>query len=163
MALSLKLDESFTLSADEKSLMLRQSPLIISAGVLLCFHYGAWVESIQSTSLAHAVLLVSTSPIFIALGTWILRKPISYGRNSGQSSSCLIGLVLGGVSRPTFANVQKSASPVTWCLNPSTCKVLRAGELIGTAVAVVGLGIMTATSGAAGSEREASSSHAELV
>ena len=67
------------LCAEQKMLMVRQSPLIISSGFLLCFHYGAWVESIETTSLAHAVLAVSTSPIFLAIGAWILRKPISYG------------------------------------------------------------------------------------
>ena len=68
------------LCAEQKMLMVRLSPLIISSGFLLCFHYGAWVESIETTSLAHAVLAVSTSPIFLAIGAWILRKPISYGK-----------------------------------------------------------------------------------
>ena len=49
--------------------------LIGVAGVLLGFHFIAWIESLYHTSVASASVLVSTSPIFIAiLGYLVLRE-----------------------------------------------------------------------------------------
>lgn len=56
-------------------------------GFLLAGDLAAWHISLHLTSVANATLLVNTSPIFVALGCWLLlRQPIN--RN------ILIGLVL---------------------------------------------------------------------
>jgi len=41
------------------------------------------VWGLEHTSLIHAYLCVSTTPIIIAGGTWILRRPISWGELGG--------------------------------------------------------------------------------
>ena len=41
------------------------------------------VWGIEHTSLIHAYLCVSTTPIIIAGGTWLLRRPISWGELGG--------------------------------------------------------------------------------
>lgn len=49
--------------------------LILASGVFLGFHFIAWIESLYHTSVASASVLVTTSPLFIAvLGYVILRE-----------------------------------------------------------------------------------------
>lgn len=38
-----------------------------SAGALLALHFATWIESLEHTSIARSVLLVSTAPIWVAL------------------------------------------------------------------------------------------------
>lgn len=47
----------------------------VISGVALAAHFAAWITSLFYTSVASSVVLVSTSPIFVALGTrFILRE-----------------------------------------------------------------------------------------
>ena len=63
------------------------------AGVFLCFHFAFWITSLQYTSVASSVILVTTNPIFVALAsTFFLRERISWT----LLLSILIA-VLGGV------------------------------------------------------------------
>jgi len=71
--------------------MVGQFHLVSAAGLLLGAHFGAWVVCIEDTSLSHALLAASCSPILIAIGTWILQKPISNGNSpfgEGESRVC---------------------------------------------------------------------------
>lgn len=53
------------------------------AGVLLAFHFWSWIASVQYTSVASSVMLVSTQPLFVALlSAFLLRerpKPLEWG------------------------------------------------------------------------------------
>ncbi len=50
---------------------------IILAGFCLALHFAAWIHSVQTTSVASAVFLVSTQPLFAALlGYLFLRESI---------------------------------------------------------------------------------------
>ena len=52
--------------------------LIVGAGVALGFHFITWIESLYLTSVASASVLVSTSPIFLAvLGFFLLKERIT--------------------------------------------------------------------------------------
>ncbi len=42
------------------------------AGVFLALHFGTWITSLEYTTVAASVLLVSTTPIFVGLGAWLL-------------------------------------------------------------------------------------------
>ena len=53
----------------------------------------AQVWGIEHTSLIHAYLCVATTPIIIAGGTWILRRPISRGELGGTALGA-VGTVL---------------------------------------------------------------------
>jgi drug/metabolite transporter (DMT)-like permease len=44
------------------------------AGVFLAVHFATWITSLELTSVASSVLLVSTTPIFVALVAWGLFK-----------------------------------------------------------------------------------------
>jgi drug/metabolite transporter (DMT)-like permease len=46
-------------------------PLV--AGGFLAVHFGTWITSIRLTTIASSVLLVSTTPVFIAVAAWVLQ------------------------------------------------------------------------------------------
>jgi drug/metabolite transporter (DMT)-like permease len=45
----------------------RQITLMIMAGVFLAFHFAAWITSLEYTTVASSVVLVTTSPLWVAL------------------------------------------------------------------------------------------------
>jgi drug/metabolite transporter (DMT)-like permease len=51
--------------------------------LLQALHFGTWVWSLQHTSLAHSLLLVSTTPIILVAYSLIMRLPISAGEVAG--------------------------------------------------------------------------------
>jgi hypothetical protein len=50
---------------------------------LQALHFGTWVWSLQHTSLAHSLLLVSTTPIILVAYSLISRQAISAGEVAG--------------------------------------------------------------------------------
>jgi drug/metabolite transporter (DMT)-like permease len=44
------------------------------AGAFLAVHFASWITSLELTTVASAVLLVATTPIFVALVAWLLLK-----------------------------------------------------------------------------------------
>jgi drug/metabolite transporter (DMT)-like permease len=55
----------------------------VISGVLLALHFGTWISSLDHTSVANSVLIVTTQPVFAALfGLWYLRekvRPATFG------------------------------------------------------------------------------------
>ena len=87
--------------------------LIGAAGVLLGFHFAAWIESLYHTSVASASVLVTTTPIFLALFSFfVLRERPTVGLTLaimlGVPGAVLIGLGDGGAvlegARPLLGN-----------------------------------------------------------
>ncbi len=69
----------------------RDIRLIIVAGVLLALHFVTWITSLYHTSVASASVLVSLSPIFLAvLGVFVLKETL------GRPTVIAIGLAVGG-------------------------------------------------------------------
>ena len=59
------------------SLSSRDFLLGVAAGVLLAAHFATWIASLQHTSVINSVVLVSTAPLFVALGSrFLLRESI---------------------------------------------------------------------------------------
>jgi drug/metabolite transporter (DMT)-like permease len=53
----------------------RDLGLALGAGILLALHFWSWIASIQYTSIASSVVLVSTQPLFVALlSVFLLRE-----------------------------------------------------------------------------------------
>lgn len=50
----------------------RDLVLIAIAGIFLALHFATWIESIRFTTIASSTVLVSTSPIFVGILSWIL-------------------------------------------------------------------------------------------
>lgn len=50
----------------------RDRAIAAGAGVLLAFHFWGWIASLQYTTVASSVILVSTQPLFVALLSGVL-------------------------------------------------------------------------------------------
>lgn len=48
--------------------------LCIISGIFLAFHYATWISSIKLTTIANSTILVSCSPIFVALANYFIIK-----------------------------------------------------------------------------------------
>lgn len=48
-----------------------------ASGLCLAVHFGVWLQGLHYTSLPHALLFVTCTPILIAVGCLIFRIPIS--------------------------------------------------------------------------------------
>ncbi len=46
--------------------------LALASGVFLAVHFATWITSLEYTTVASSVVLVSTSPLWVALASWLL-------------------------------------------------------------------------------------------
>ena len=60
-------------------------PRLGFSGVCLGAHFGAWVAGLQTTTLARSLLLVCTTPLFLAFGALALCLPTSAGELAGAA------------------------------------------------------------------------------
>lgn len=61
-----------------KMLTGRQLVLVLLSGVFLALHFGSWITSLEYTSVTSSVVLVSMSPLIVALlSTFLLREHLS--------------------------------------------------------------------------------------
>jgi len=68
----------------------RDKVALLSSGIFLGLHFALWVTSLSHTSVASSVLLVTTSPIFLGLGGWLLlREKIDIQTGVGIFASML--------------------------------------------------------------------------
>lgn len=47
---------------------------LLLSGLLLSLHFALWITSLKYTSVASSVVLVTTHPIFVGIGSWLLLK-----------------------------------------------------------------------------------------
>ncbi len=47
---------------------------IVGSGVLLAVHFATWVSSLSHTSVANSAFLVTTNPVFVGLGAWLILR-----------------------------------------------------------------------------------------
>ena len=48
--------------------------LLVFSGVFLALHFATWISSLEYTSIASSTVLVSTSPLFVAVASWLLLR-----------------------------------------------------------------------------------------
>jgi drug/metabolite transporter (DMT)-like permease len=75
--------------------------LPVVAGAFLAVHFGGWITSLELTTVANSVLLVSTTPVFTALAArWLfrerLRAAVSLGIALTLAGTGVIALAGGG-------------------------------------------------------------------
>ena len=94
--------------SQKKKLTEKKTVLILAgSGVALAAHFGAWVTSLDHTSLAHSLLFVTSHPIIIVIGTAIfVRKP-----HSLETAGALVGLVGAGI---TLLDAKDSGDVTLW-------------------------------------------------
>lgn len=77
----------------------------VASGLFLAVHFATWITSLEYTSVASSVALVSTSPLWVALSAWIAwREPLSPSLLAG------LGLALTGSIVISFAEAQTAIS-----------------------------------------------------
>ncbi len=57
-----------------KDLKGSQAGLLACSGLFLAAHFATWISSLEYTSVASAVVLVATNPLWVALFSWIFLK-----------------------------------------------------------------------------------------
>jgi drug/metabolite transporter (DMT)-like permease len=97
---------AFAQSRDEiAAFSARDWALALGAGVLLGLHFMAWIVSVQLTSIASASVLVTMSPIFIAvLGAVFLSERPSRRTTAGIAVA-VVGAVMIGLSEGNQGSV----------------------------------------------------------
>lgn len=79
-----------------QSIQRRQWILIIISGVLLAIHFGTWITSLEYTSVASSVILVSSSPLFVALlSSILLQDKLNRTLLSGMAIAVLGTIIVG--------------------------------------------------------------------
>jgi drug/metabolite transporter (DMT)-like permease len=65
-------------------------------GICLALHFIFWISSLEFTSVASSVVLVTTNPIFVALGSYfLLKEPVTMGLIVGIAISLVGGVLIG--------------------------------------------------------------------
>jgi drug/metabolite transporter (DMT)-like permease len=75
---------------DLRRLVHRDWALMLLSAVSLAFHFGLWVASLERTSVATSVVLVTTQPVFVGLGAWL-------ALHERPSRAVVMGTVIAGL------------------------------------------------------------------
>jgi len=92
--------------AELKQLTTSQWLLALASGVFLGVHFASWIVSLEYTSVASSVALVTTNPIWIALFSWAFLRERLSGR-----LVCAIALALAGSTAIFLADGVSAAAP----------------------------------------------------
>jgi drug/metabolite transporter (DMT)-like permease len=121
------------LRSNEELRSLRRPDLILAAlsGFFLSLHFATWITSLQYTTVASSVVLVSTSPLWVALlSPLVLKEPLTRPIQIGMGLA-LAGTVIVGLS-DTCAWTESGLA----C--PSVSEVLRGEAFLGDLLALIG-------------------------
>src|SRR4030066_1487865 len=70
--------------------------LALLSGIFLALHFATWITSLQYTTVASSVVLVSTIPLWVALlSPFTIKEPIRLAVGIGLILALLGGLVVG--------------------------------------------------------------------
>lgn len=68
--------------AGEQAKVMRNMHMIVLVGWVLALDFAFWIWGLHHTSLPHSLFITSSAPPVIAIGSLILRQPISHGKLS---------------------------------------------------------------------------------
>ncbi len=81
--------------AELASLGARDLPIVLLSGAFLGAHFGTWITSLQYTSVASSVILVTLSPLFVAAGSAVfLHEKLNRRTATGMGMAVLGGIVI---------------------------------------------------------------------
>jgi drug/metabolite transporter (DMT)-like permease len=114
-----------------KALQGRQRLLAFLSGLFLSLHFATWITSLEYTTVASSVVLVSTAPLWVALfSPLVVKEPLTRPILVGMGLALLGGVVVG---------VSDSCSPAGWGLScPSLGDFLRGKAFLGDTLALIG-------------------------
>jgi drug/metabolite transporter (DMT)-like permease len=71
--------------------------ILIASGIFLCFHFATWISSLNYTSVTSSVVLVTTSPLWVALlSPLFLHEKLSKFTWTGLGIALVGSLIVGG-------------------------------------------------------------------
>ena len=114
----------------------RQWLIIAVSGVALGTHFSTWLTSLELTSVAASVTLVSTVPIFIAV--WFLIS----GRPPSRGTWLAIGLAIVGTAIITIGDAVTSTDTIANGASSGNGSSSGSNPLLGDALALVGAATM---------------------
>lgn len=124
----------YTLSKHSRELAgLRKSDFLLAlfSGILLAFHFATWITSLEYTSVASSVVLVTTTPLWVGLlSPLTIKEPIS--------SAIKIGMLfaLAGSTIVGLSDVCRIGQATVIC--PSAAEFLSGKAFLGDILALVG-------------------------
>ncbi len=77
-----------------RTLVVNQAPPLVGSGLCLALHFAFWITSLAHTSVASSGLLVTTNPIFVGFGAWLLLKERIGSRLVTGTLIALVGTVI---------------------------------------------------------------------
>ncbi len=81
--------------AELRALTRRQVALAAVSGVFLAAHFATWITSLAYTSVANSAVLVSASPLFVALiAVFVLKERLSRGLLAGLAVALVGGAIV---------------------------------------------------------------------
>ncbi|HUI89899.1 MAG TPA: DMT family transporter [Anaerolineales bacterium] len=117
-------------SSELQSLTPRELLLGLLSGLLLAVHFATWISSLEYTTIASSVVLVSTGPLWVALLSPVfLREPITRPVLTGMSLALLGGIIIG---------LADACSWIHGLVCPSLSQILHGRMLFGNFLALVG-------------------------
>ena len=91
--------------AELRELSSRQWVMTSAAGVALALHFGTWIASLELTSVASSVALVTTTPVWVAiLSRVFLGEPITPRLAAGIAIALAGAVVIGGADLSLAGN-----------------------------------------------------------
>ena len=109
-------------SGELRALSRRDFFLTILSGVFLALHFGLWITSLRYTSVASSVILVTASPVFVAVASYFV-----FGERLGRQVITGIVICLSGTVILGYGN---------WQVGPDS--LLGGGLALSGALAVAG-------------------------
>ena len=80
-----------------RALTRRDVVFALASGIFLALHLALWISSLQYTSVASSLALVTTSPLWVALASLVfLRERLKLAAVAGTFAAFVGGLVIGG-------------------------------------------------------------------
>lgn len=79
-----------------KSMQRPQIILVLISGILLALHFVSWITSLEYTSVTSSVVLVTTSPLWVALlSPVLLKERLTKNQGIGLTLAMIGGIVVG--------------------------------------------------------------------
>ena len=98
---------------DLRQLNKREWILALLSGLFLALHFGAWITSLEYTTVASSVVLVSTTPLWVAiLAPMVLREHLGIAAGIGLLLALTGGVVVGLSDTCTFQSGAISCPPL---------------------------------------------------
>ncbi len=117
--------------AELSQLSRRQILLVLLSGIFLAFHFATWISSLEYTTVASSVVLVSTTPLWVA----ILSPVVLHERPTKMVAVGMVIALLGGA----LVGLSESCSlEVNGLVCPSINQFVQAGAFTGNVLALAG-------------------------